>query len=235
MQSLSAMDAQSLSPLQHLPVNHSLSNPCIPCYREIKPAEFKLVKAPAVAQEQGKNEGLAEWMSAVIAGDQRAFLNIYNATVEKTHGLIFSILRDHEDTEEVLGDTYLKLWHSARQYNPQRGSVMAWLMMLARSKALDCYRKRSRCRSKQAEICMLQIQCEASVDDGELNCQTAEERTAILNLIAELPELQMNILYLAFFLDHSHQEVADTLNLPLGTVKSHIRRTLKKLRQRMEI
>lgn len=235
MQSLSTTDAHSISPQQQVSVSNSLSTHSLPRDLATNSAGFKPPVETVASYAYGKNEQLAEWMSAVVRGDQCAFSNIYNTTVNKIHGLVFSILRNHEDTEEVLCDIYLKLWNNAHQFNPQRGSVMAWLMTLARSKALDCYRKRSRCRSVYAEICALQVQCELVIDDVELNGQNAEERSAILNLIAELPEQQLNVLYLAFFRDHSHQEVANTLNLPLGTVKSHIRRTIKKLRESMEI
>lgn len=164
-------------------------------------------------------------------GRQEALTQLYDITSAAVNGLLLRILVRPPDAEEVLLDVYMKAWKNASSYAPARGSVECWLLMMARSIAIDRLRqKRSQMRTivSEPEHAPEPASPEASPEE-----QTArgQWRTRILAVLSELPPDQREAIELAFFGGFSHAELASRLGQPLGTIKSRIRTALLHLRK----
>jgi RNA polymerase sigma-70 factor (ECF subfamily) len=136
-----------------------------------------------------------------------------------------------QDAEEVLMDVYMKAWKNAAAYLPERGSVQAWLMMMARSVAIDRIRR----RASQPDTTGIDPENApepvARETSPEEQTSSGQWRTEVLRALNELPREQRDALMLAFFEGLSHSELAARLGQPLGTVKSRVRVGLLRLRE----
>jgi RNA polymerase sigma-70 factor (ECF subfamily) len=184
-------------------------------------------------QKTGNTE-LLSLVHAIVERDDTAFSRFYDLTVERVFGLAIAITRNHADAEEVVCDVYLQIWQRASRYSESRGSVLAWLMINCRSLALDLLRRR-RAQERGTEKLAAEPQQEADELGTEDILNRVQEGTAVHRALSQLSEAQRQVIALAFFQDLSHQEIAAALKLPLGTVKSHIRRGLTTLRAHLEL
>ncbi len=170
--------------------------------------------------------GLESLVRAMAAGDATALSCIYEQTVAQVFGIARFMLRSKEDAEEIVCDVYTHAWQTARNYDPARGSVMAWLAIMARNRAVD----RLRQRRKQVAL----SDATQHPEDWPADAATGPEDilarfqagSAVHRALECLPPERRRLIALAFFQDMSHQEIADSTGIPLGTVKSHVRRAL---------
>lgn len=173
---------------------------------------------------------LAALMARVVDRDERALAQLYDEISSRVYGLALRICRRAAMAEEVVEDAFWQAWRQAPRFDPGRGEVMTWLLAIARSRAIDALRRDERFRHE-----------ELSDDDAET---TAEPEPAALDLLdamrgerrvhealATLDARSRQLVALAFFRGLTHEEIATQANLPLGTVKSLIRRALLQLRQ----
>lgn len=171
-------------------------------------------------------------LKAIAQGDERALAALYDATCAQVHGLSLRILGDQQIAEEVTMDVYLQVWQQAGNFSEARGSMLAWLMMLTRSRAID------RLRSLQRD----QRHCTDASDEEYpdieplLDIQAIQtERSNNVNMaFQKLKPIERQVLYLAYFSGLSHTEIANHVSLPLGTVKTHIRCALSQLRELLD-
>ncbi len=177
--------------------------------------------------EAASPAGLDSLVRAMAAGDANALSGIYEQTVAQVFAIARAILRSKEDAEEIVCDVYTNAWAGAAKYDASRGSVMAWLAVMARNRAIDRLRQRREHLSlddSQHEALARSIQAEALGPEEVLaNFQSGSAVRAALESLT--PQRRL-LLGLAFFQDMSHQDIADALGMPLGTVKSHVRRAL---------
>lgn len=136
------------------------------------------------------------------------------------------MLRDRQEAEDALQETYVLLWKKADQYRPEQSSVFTWAVMLARGKAIDRLRSRQR-RSRVFENAT-EPKTEPSVKP---EITISGERTFLNETLRELPDEQREAIDLAFFSGLTHEEISSQLSQPLGTIKARIRRGLLKLRE----
>lgn len=181
---------------------------------------------------------LQDWLLAVAERqDERAFERLYQALAPRVLLLARRILRDAAAAEEVVEDCFWQVWRQALRFDPARGSAEAWVMTLARSRALDAWRARDRAQGDCLSLDALQ-------DDGQTLPESADEHPDAAQLLdagrhharlhaalQQLKPLPRQLLALAFFRGLTHEEVAEQTGLALGTVKSHIRRALASLQQ----
>ena len=173
---------------------------------------------------------LSQFVEGMRHGSEESLKLLYEATVARLHALAIAILRNSADAEEVVCATYVQAWESSSQFNRERGTVIAWLIMMCRSRALDLLR-RERLRARTNEVEPLAPAAEAPMEDlVSLTEQTSRVRAALLSLTPE----RRHLVTLAFLRDLTHQEIADRMSLPLGTVKSHLRRAFAQLREQLE-
>ena len=187
-------------------------------------ATLKLVSVPA----------LDALVSAIAGGDQSALATLYDLSVAKVFALALAVVRRREDAEEVVCDTYTQVWSGANRYDPARASVMGWLLMICRSRALD--RLRNRPEESSFEEFDETVAGTAHQDprDGPAEMLNRfQQSTRVHRALKSLTHVRRRILGLAYFRGMSHQEIAHCMSLPVGTVKSHLRRALGTLREQM--
>lgn len=165
-------------------------------------------------------------LQRIVDGDEAALAAFYDRTIGHVYGLALRITGRADAAEEVAGDVYLQVWREASRYQPDRARVLGWLMMICRSRALDHLRRQDR-----VELHAHPDPLYESVDDCdpadllEQSCTEGRVRTALHQLSA----IQRELIALAFFRGLTHQEIAAQTAMPLGTIKTHIRRGLAAL------
>ncbi|MBS1212237.1 MAG: polymerase subunit sigma-24 [Proteobacteria bacterium] len=175
-------------------------------------------------------QSLTEWISRVVDRDQEALAALYDTLVGQVYGLALRIVRRSTLAEEVVQDTFWQIWRQAPRFDPVRGSALAWIMTIARSRALDAVRR------IDPQECELEPETVEGIADPETEApvdllSAAQQGHRLHSALAALDSVPRQLLSLAFFRGFSHDEIAECTGLPLGTVKSHIRRALMTLRQ----
>jgi RNA polymerase sigma-70 factor (ECF subfamily) len=172
----------------------------------------------------------ADLIARCALGDQAALAELYDATAAQVNGLALRILADRDTAEEVTGDVFLQVWRSAGSYEPARGSPLAWLFTLARSRAIDRLRGGAAER-RQSSPFELAPDVECDAPGPEEGSSLAQRRRIVRAALERLGEEQRQVLEMAFFQGLSHSEIAAALGAPLGTVKTRIRLGMSRLRE----
>ena len=161
-----------------------------------------------------------------------ALAGLYDRHSARLMGLCQRILGDTGEAEEVLQEVFLWVWRSAFSFDPARGTVLAWLLVGTRSRAID--RLRTRGPAARAGLRAVEtVPDAASSEDVEADSATRQWETLCRSAMAELPPDQRRVLELAYFDGLTHQEIAERTAAPLGTVKTRVRLGLMKLRDRI--
>jgi RNA polymerase sigma-70 factor (ECF subfamily) len=175
------------------------------------------------------SESSSALIAAIAAGDRDAFSRFYDLTAPMAFGLIRRVLRDPEAAAEVLQEVFWQVWQDAPRYDPTRGTAEAWLVMRAKTRAIDRLRSiRRRDRTFVAPVDESVVQ--RREDQAPNPAVVAEDRGLIQTALAQLPEPQRRVIELAFFEGLTHSEIATRLGEPLGTVKTRARLGLDRLR-----
>jgi RNA polymerase sigma-70 factor (ECF subfamily) len=175
---------------------------------------------------------LAALIERMRIGQERALEELYDATVGKLYALASAILRSAEDTEEIVCETYAYAWANASRFDATRANALGWLLMLCRSRALDRLRQR-RAGANALDIAALR-ENDSSTDQPFDILSLMQQRSSVHAALSQLTPERRHLISLAFLHGLSHQEIADVTRLPLGTVKSHVRRALAQLREALE-
>src|SRR5882672_1389418 len=181
-------------------------------------------------QREAKAPVLPGLVKGMARGEQEALARLYDETSPLINGLLVRMLAHPQDAEEALLDVYMKAWRNARTYTAERGTVQSWLIVMARSIAIDRIRQKSalpRVADAEFELGIEFISPGPSPEDVTAE---AERRGRIQRVMAELPAEQREVLELAFYSGFTHSELAARLGQPLGTVKSRIRMALGRLK-----
>ena len=184
-----------------------------------------------VADNDSLNAAAREWIARMVCGDETGMGLLYDATLGHVYGVAMRVTHDQDAAEDVAAETYLQAWQQAGRYDGARGTPLAWLLNMARSRALDYLRRRGPAMADSVALINEQRLHEDADEDDPLSLVMAMQRnTRLRAAIIELSPVAQRLLGLAFFRGLSHGEVADLTGLPLGTVKSHLRRALDALR-----
>lgn len=175
---------------------------------------------------------LAGLMKAVQAKNRDAFGALYDATVQRVLGLALRITRQPELAEEVVSDVYLQVWQQADNYSAERGKVIAWLCMLCRSRALDALR-RENAGIRRVAVGLDTVPEPVDSDEPPDLLQSVEQGSEIHVALGKLSEQQRQLVALAYFRGFTHSELASFMNMPIGTVKTHLHRAMIKLKEMM--
>jgi RNA polymerase sigma-70 factor, ECF subfamily len=160
------------------------------------------------------------------ARDRAAFAALYDRYAPRAFGLILRIMRNRTDAEDVLQETFLQVWNQAARFDPNRSAPDVWLLLIARSRAVDRLRKR-RVATKEE---LPDPATRDEPDDGLIRREDAEQLRSALE---QLPPEQRDLIRRAFFGGLTHEQIATELNIPLGTVKTRIRLGMTRLRDRL--
>ena len=165
-------------------------------------------------------------------GDEAALAVLYDRWMQAVYSLAMHLLRDADEAEDVVEETFWQAWQRAATFDATRGTVRSWLLMIGRSRALDRLRARQRQRDEIVKDSD-QLLSVAADSDPLLDAEGAERRTLVLQALQELPDDQRRALELAYFRGLSQTEVAEFLGEPLGTIKTRMRLGMQKLRNKL--
>lgn len=184
---------------------------------------------PASAEAR---EALRDAMIRLADGDQSALEEIYSATRVKLFGICLRILGDQKEAEDALQDVYINLWQRADRYDPDRASPIAWLAAFARNRAID------RLRTGKVRSGAVPVEEAAPLADGtplaDALLVDAEQAAQIHKCLGALDERTQGHIRAAFFEGRTYAQLAEAADVPLGTMKSWIRRGLMRLRACLE-
>ncbi len=176
---------------------------------------------------------LAGLMSRVMHHDEQALASLFEQLSARVFSVALQITRNVGHAEEVLQDVFWQLWRQAPRFDATRGSVCAWVLTIARSRALDAYRRVKRDLPLNAGLASDDV--ESSVpcpDPGPQDFLIAAEQISHLQrALQALDPERRQLISLSFYSGLSHQEISDLTGLPLGTVKTHLRRSIATLRK----
>ena len=176
------------------------------------------------------------WLVAVAQQDALAFRTLYEATSPKLFGFVLRILKKRELAEEVLQDSFVNIWNNASSYQSSLASPMTWMTTIVRNRAFDLLRKLNNGQHHEVDLDENQfdeeiMQAMESTDNTPIQAlELSQNAKSLAVCMSRLEGLHRQAMALAFYHDLSHSEVAEQMNLPMGTVKTWIRRSLEKLR-----
>ncbi|WP_166443102.1 RNA polymerase sigma factor [Phragmitibacter flavus] len=168
-------------------------------------------------------------------GDAKAFGKLYDRMSPPLFGLLRQILGDEKDAEDTLQDGFVYLWQKASSYDSNKSKAFTWAVMIFRNKAIDKLRARGR-RAKASEAVALEQAIVTPTPASPINHEIGlHERASLLrNALHLLPEQQRRLIEFAFLSGETHETIAQKLDMPLGTVKTNIRRGMLRLRDLMK-
>lgn len=186
-------------------------------------------QADRAAQTRAADLSLARYFAASSAGGAE-FEVVLRKVYERYSGLVFSICRatlsDPNDVEDVTQATFVSAWRSRATFDPSRGSLGGWLVAIARTRIIDRLRVIRHERAADSAQSALATSSEPKDEAGSVL-----NRLVVADALDALAQPQRDVLRLAFFDDLTHLQIASRTGLPLGTVKSHLRRGLQQLRR----
>lgn len=176
-----------------------------------------------------------ELIQRIVDREQIALAELYDLVGPMVYAMAMRVVNNPVLAEEVTQDTFMKVWRQAERWNPERGKLITWILTIARYTAIDRLQREQRHVPSQTvslEEMMPFVGRPSVVDQNRWY-----DKQVLQSLIVQLPREQLECIELAFFKGMSHQEIADYLHQPLGTIKSRIRQgllTLRRLWQRSE-
>jgi RNA polymerase sigma factor (sigma-70 family) len=188
----------------------------------------RLRKLPPIVTDARPDDALTTLAASFAAGDERALAEAYGRWSSLVYTLALRNLGDVSEAEDVTQRVFVSAWRGRAGFDQAR-SLPAWLVGITRHKIADALAARSRDRTIEAAL-----MATAEVDEGRHE-PDLEDRLLVAEELARLEPVPQQVMRLAFFEDLTHAQIAERLALPLGTVKSHIRRSLDRLRSRMEV
>ncbi len=177
---------------------------------------------------------LVALMAAIARGDQEAFATFYDQTHRLVFGLALRILSNRETAEEVTTDIYMQVWRQAANFEMVRGTVLSWLMTIARTRSIDRLRASSHLR-QETETLETVVHYAALGETPETMSIYAERGQQVRDALAHLNPEQRALIEAAYFEGLSQSELAERFALPLGTVKTRMRAGMTILRQHFSI
>lgn len=175
---------------------------------------------------------LKVWLAKVAKKDRDAFHSLYLAASPKLFGFALRILMKRELAEEVLQESFISVWNNASSYRDSLAAPMTWMTTIVRNKAFDLLRKTNTSTELDADTFDPQVlEAMESGDPTPIEAlDMTQDAKALTRCLGRLEALHRQAIALAFFHDLSHSEVAEQMKLPMGTVKTWIRRGLDRLR-----
>ncbi|MGA5314183.1 sigma-70 family RNA polymerase sigma factor [Streptomyces pseudogriseolus] len=187
------------------------------------------VAAPAPPAEGTRYE--EELARGLLAADEEAFAAIYRRWGSLVHTMATRVLGDTYEAEDVTQQVFLGAWHGRAGFRPERGPLGAWLVGITRRKIVDALAARTR---RLTLVDSAARDADAPADHGESAPDRVLDRVLLTDALGRLPHHQREVLCMAFYEDLTQTQIAERTGMPLGTVKSHARRGLHRLRQAVE-
>lgn len=175
-------------------------------------------------------------MGRIQCGDERALAALFDRRADEVHAIAAHLLGSGDEADEVVERTFLHVWREAGSYDPGRGSVGAWITVIARSRALD------RLRAEKRRLRLDALRSSHAADEGSMaaisplqHAETSEHRALVADAVDRLPDEQRRVVRMTFFEALSQSEIAARLGIPLGTVKTRVRLAFARLRDSLAL
>ena len=192
--------------------------------------------APTAVASPGGGASDLDLLARIRASDASALDALYARYASPVYSLVWKILQNAEESEDVALDVFWQIWRQADRYDPSRGAPPAWIFTVARSRAID--RLRARQRREDRTISFDDPAAKLDPLDEEVGpdqvASFRQTRDAVREAMQTLPPAQREAVELAFFKGLTHVEIATKLRQPLGTVKTRIRQGLIRLRRQLD-
>lgn len=192
-------------------------------------AEIVILALDGEQVSKMEQESITSLLKRIKSGDESALLDLHERFANLVYSVTYRVLGNQQDAEEATQDVFLRVWDKAEQFDSKRGNFTAWLLTIARHVAIDRLRKRERHEPPPNSV---------SIDEKPHLWETtlvkddlSDLQRTLLSTLKELPENQQQAIYFAYFHGMSHRDIAEHLDKPLGTIKSHIRLGMQKLRE----
>ncbi len=173
------------------------------------------------------NERLVTLLAKSAQGDRQSFACLYQQTSAAVYGMCVHLLRNTDEAQDVLQETYIQVWHHAGEYHADRGTPITWMMSIGRYRCLDALRKR------RHHVDFEKVETTQQSDaPGPMEMADAySERQRLSDCLKDLDERYRSTIEMAYYRGFTHQELALAMGQPLGTTKSAVRRGLSVLRR----
>ena len=158
--------------------------------------------------------------------DEKAFETLYNMYSKSMHGVIYNIVRDYDIAEEVMQDVFIKAWHKADSYASNKGRFFTWLLNISRNAAIDKVRSKAYKKEKQN----LDVDFFVDIIETNESLDGKMDAIGINKYVKVLKEKCKSIIELIYFRGYTQSEASETLNLPIGTIKTRNRNCIQELR-----
>ncbi len=172
-----------------------------------------------------------ELLAQIYKKDNKAFTLLYDSYAKNLYGIIYNLLKDREEAEDVLQETFVKIWKNLDSYNESKGRFFTWLLNIARNSAID------RLRSKNFNNNQKNLSSDNFVHILDDNTRTMNkiDTIGIQEFVKKLKPKCIQLIDLLFFKGYTQQEVSETLEIPLGTVKTQNRNCINELRNLLRV
>lgn len=187
-------------------------------------------RSPRLGDESGPSEEQVTF--GFTAGEEWALAEAYERWAGLVHGLSMRSLADRSDAEDATQQVFVRAWRGRAGFDPDRGSLVGWLVGITRHVCADSWHQRARVARQQEAARAVLGPATAPASQGP---EQSVERLTLLDALQDIDQPARGIVELAFFHDLTHSQIAERTGVPLGTVKSHIRRSLLRLRDCLEV
>lgn len=181
----------------------------------------------------GQPDSKETLLARIATGDEAAFAALYDEIAPRVLGLVRRLLIDHAQSEEVTQEIFLEIWQNAPRYEPSKGGATTWIFTMAHRRAVDRIRSSQAGRDRDVRIGIRDY--ESDYDNVAETVETTIENERVKKAMLQLTELQRQAITLAYYGGYSHSEVAEKLEIPLGTVKTRLRDGMIRLRDALGV
>ena len=188
-------------------------------------------RAQSYSGVNGSNAEDVALMRRIVEADETALGALYDRWVRSLYSLVLHLLKDPDEAEDVVEETFWQAWKKADSYEPSKGAVSTWLLTIGRRKALDRLRAKRRSGADTVSGDFSFADLPSTAPDPSMEVEGAELREQVRNALSELPDEQREVLELGYFSGLSQSEIAEATGQPLGTVKTRMRLAMQKLRE----
>lgn len=193
-------------------------------------AERRLAAVPPVAAAELDEP---ELMAAIARGDEAAFAELYDRMARMVYGVVRKVVRDPSQSDEVTQEVFVEVWRTATRFESERGSVKTWVLTMAHRRAIDRVRSEQASRDRTERVGHRDRV--RPFDQVSEDVETRFEHQQVRTALDHLTDLQREAVELAFYGGYTYREVAELLDVPLGTIKTRMRDGLIRLRDAMGV